>query len=324
MSQNGWETTIYTGNPQMDGRTVEQHRQAASAQGMDLQVQPLQSGGYHVRAVPRQVGYVQQPGGYGAPQAAFAGAGAMPVVVGGRAAVARTDTPEKLAYIRKVYGLLALSAFAAIAAGWAGISLGGTQYIAHTHIKAPALVAAMISQPIIMYLAFGVLFVGVMGASAVSKVKGLNVIALLAVSVLMGVEIAPMIFVAQYQAHLGHTLSAAPVRDTFTLVGAIFVGITAYVFVTRKDFSFLYATLSMGFFVIFGACILAGFLHSEVFSLAVATAGAFLAAGFLLYSTSRIFRTSDFSNPVGDALGLIVQLRNLFMFILRILMSSRR
>jgi modulator of FtsH protease len=335
MSQNGWETTIYTGNPEMDGRTVEQHRQAANAQGMDLQVQPLQSGGFHVRAVPRggyggppQGGYPQQAG-YGAPQAAFAGAGAgaaaaQPVVVGGRAAVAATDTPEKLAYIRKVYGLLAISAFAAIAAGWAGISLGGTDLIQHTHIKAPVLVAKMINEPWLMYAAFGVLFVGVMGASAVSKVKGLNVVALLGVSALMGVEIAPMVFVAQYRAHLGHTLSAAPVRDTFTLVGAIFVGITAYVYVTRKDFSFLYATLSMGFFVIFGACILAAFFHSEVFSLAVATAGSFLAAGFLLYNTSRIFRTSDFSDPVGDALGLIVQLRNLFMFILRILMSSRR
>ncbi len=248
-------------------------------------------------------------------------------MVGGRAAVAQTDTPAKLAYIRKVYGLLAMSAFAAIAAGWCAISLGPTMSLtgAHGHrVAVPVLVGLMLQSRIVMWLAFGALFVAVMGASAVSKVKGLNIVALLGVSVLMGIELAPMVFVANYLAGTGHTLSAAPVRDAFTLVGALFVGITAYVYVTRKDFSFLYATLSMGFFVIFGACILAAFLHSEVFSLAIATAGAFLAAGFLLYNTSRIFRTSDFSDPVGDALGLIVQLRNLFMFILRILMSSRR
>jgi FtsH-binding integral membrane protein len=347
MSQNGWETTIFTGNPEMDGRTVEQHRQSAAAQGMDLQVQPLQSGGFHVRAIPRggygapppqggggyggppQGGYVPQ-GGYGAAQAAFAGpgmnAGPAPVVVGGRAVLAKADTPEKILYIRKVYGLLAMSAFFAIGAGWAAISVGPTVSLAGAHgrhVVVPALVAALMN-PIMMWVAFGILFVAVMGASAVSKVKGLNVAALIAVSVLLGVELAPMVFVAQYKAGLGHTLSAAPVRDAFTLVGAIFVGITTYVYVTRKDFSFLYATLYMGFFVVFGACILGGFFHSEVFSLAIATAGALLAAGFLLYNTSRIFRTSDYSDAVGDALGLIVQLRNLFMFILSILMSSRR
>jgi FtsH-binding integral membrane protein len=328
MSQNGWETTIYTGDPATDQRTVEQQRQAAAAQGLDLQVQPLQSGGFHVRAVPRAMGYGGQPA-YAMP-----GSGGGAVVVGGQAAVGAKDTPERLAYIRKVYSLLALSAFAAIAAGWAGISLGGTRSLAGAHgrrVVVPAIVDAMLTidahgiRPnLLSWVAFGALFVAIMGASAVSRVKGLNVVALLGVSILLGVEIAPMVFVANYAAGFGHTLSAAPVRDTFTLVGAIFAGITAYVYITRKDFSFLGASLSMGFFVVFGACILAAIFHSEVFSLAVATVGALLAAGFLLYNTSRIFRTSDFSDPVGDALGLVVQLRNLFMFILRILMSSRR
>ena len=76
--------------------------------------------------------------------------------------------------------------------------------------------------------------------------------------------------------------------------------------------------------MIFGASILAIFFHSEVFSLAIASVGALLAGGFLLMNTSRIFRTSSFDDAVGDALGLIVQLRNMFMWVLRILMSSRR
>ena len=44
----------------------------------------------------------------------------------------------------------------------------------------------------------------------------------------------------------------------------------------------------------------------------------------LLLQTSRIFRSSQMDDAVGDCLALLVQLRNLFMFILRILMSSRR
>jgi len=64
-------------------------------------------------------------------------------------------------------------------------------------------------------------------------------------------------------------------------------------------------------------------LDSEIFALAVATGGALLSAGFLLYVTSYIFRNSEMDDAVGDALAILVQLRNLFMFLLRIFMSSR-
>jgi FtsH-binding integral membrane protein len=329
MSQPGWETTIYTGNPDQDRHVVEQQRQVAASRGLDLQVQPLQSGGFHVRATPR----VQQQAGYGAygAQAAYAGGGAdAPVVLNGSRAIvqkAAADTPERVRYLRKVYGLLSLAAVVAIGTGAAAISLGPTQrwQLANGHsVKVPILVALIGGSRFTMMIAFGVLFVATLGASAVSKVKGLNVIALLGVSALMGLELAPMVFVANVMSGLGHTMSAAPVRDAFSLTGAIFVGITAYVYVTRKDFSYLSATLYMGFWVIFGASILAIFFHSEVFSLAIASVGALLAGGFLLMSTSRIFRTSSFDDAVGDALGLIVQLRNMFMWVLRILMSNRR
>ena len=44
--------------------------------------------------------------------------------------------------------------------------------------------------------------------------------------------------------------------------------------------------------------------------------GALLSAGFLLYVTSWIFRNSKMDDAVGDALAMLVQLRNLFMFLL--------
>jgi len=140
----------------------------------------------------------------------------------------------------------------------------------------------------------------------------------------MGIELAPMAFVAQYFAGFGSTLSANPLRDTMVMVLAVFSGISGYIFVTRKDFSWMGSILSMGVMVIFGACLLTFVFKTEVFSLAVASAGALLSIGMLLYVTSYIFRNSEMDDPVGDALSLLVQLRNLFMFLLRILMSSRR
>jgi len=226
-----------------------------------------------------------------------------------------------------VYGLLAISAVFAVGAGGLCTSeLLGTETFrlsSGKSIEVPLVVAAMLENPGLEYGAFAVLFVSVFVAGLVSKVKGLNYVALFGVSALMGLELAPMAFVAQVMAGFGDTLSANPVRDSFAMVGAIFVGLTGYVFITRKDFSYLKATLSMGFFVVLVGCILAAVLGSEPFSLAVASVGALLAIGFLLYQTSYIFQHSDMDDPVDDALGLLVQLRNLFMFLLRIFMSRR-
>jgi FtsH-binding integral membrane protein len=279
--------------------------------------------------------YGQPPYGQPPPQAAYGGPGAFAYAGGPPPSHAheRHDAggaplgAERVRYLRKVYGLLFISAILAIGGGMVTVSpLLGTETFkleGGQSIEVPLVVALMLDNPGLEYGAFALLFVGVLGASLVSKVRGLNYAALFAVSVLMGVEMAPMAFVAQVLAGLGETLSANPVRDTFAMVGAIFVGLTAYIFVTRKDFSFLRATLSMGFMVVFAGCILAFVLGSEPFSLAIASVGALLSVGFLLYQTSYIFRNSDMDDPVDDALGLIVQLRNLFMFLLRIFMSRR-
>lgn len=397
-----WETTIASGNPAHDHQQLGQIKAQYEAQGHIVQVQPMPTGGFHVRVVraepqmqqspygqpppqaygqpppqqqqfgqpPPQQGYSappmpqygqppmqqqqaqqQQQQHYGQPppygqapaQAPFgpgfaaAGAGAFAYAGGpsgpeshahaGHDAGIAPLGAQRVRYLRKVYGLLFISAILAIAGGMVTVSpLLGTETFpldGGKTVEVPLIVALMLENPALEYGAFALLFVGVLGASFVSKIRGLNYAALFAVSILMGVEMAPMAFVAQVLAGLGETLSANPVRDTFGMVGAIFFGLTGYVFVTRKDFSYLGATLSMGFMVVFAGCILAFVLDSEPFSLAIASVGALLSIGFLLYQTSYIFRNSDMDDPVDDALGLIVQLRNLFMFLLRIFMSRR-
>ncbi len=262
---------------------------------------------------------------YGGPSPMMAGAGAMAAMpVGFAGSVAESIGAQRVRYLRKVYGLLAISAFLAIAAGWLCISplLGEETYQLESgkRIAVPLVVAIMLENPAIEYGTFAVLFVSVLIASMVSKVRGLNYVALFGVSILMGVELSPMVFVAQVRAGLGMTMTAAPVEAAFAMVGAIFIGITSYVFIARKDFSYLGATLSMGFWVVLAGCVVAFAIDSEPLTLAVASVGALLSIGFLLYQTSWIFRNSDMDDPVEDALGLIVQLRNLFMFLLSIFM----
>jgi modulator of FtsH protease len=342
---SGWEQNIVTGNWHADQATVEQHRQAAAAQGLAFEAQPIPTGGFHVRAYPRpgygppQGGYGQYAPppqqGYGAPPPSYAAPGGMTfssvssadgVVVGGEGATPAL-TQDRVAYLRKVYGLLLASVLVAGLAGFAATSLGPTEILKDPYghkVAVPILTAFLLSSRAAMYVAFGLLFVGTLAAGAVSKVRGLNLVALFGVAALMGVELAPMVFVAQYFAGLGKTLSAAPVLGAFLVTAGVFAGATSYVFITRKDFSYLGAALSMGFWVVFTGCIVAVFVSSEVFTLAIASVGAIVAAGMLLLQTSRIFRDSAMDDAVGDCLALLVQLRNLFMFLLRILMSSRR
>ncbi|MEM9192539.1 MAG: Bax inhibitor-1 family protein [Myxococcota bacterium] len=285
-------------------------------------------------------GYGHQPPGAGAGDAAFAGAaaalqagqapaGEVPAADGAPVEVMAGVAPigqQRVRYLRKVYSLLAVSAFLAIGAGYASITFGPTtDYMTDTGVTVavPLVVDLMLGNELIFYGAFGLLFLSTLAASAVSKVKYLNLIALFGVALLMGVQLAPMVFVAQVFAGLGETMTANPVRDAGIMTAAVFAGITMYIFIARKDFSYLGSILSIGFWVIFAACFLTFVVDSEIFSLAVAGAGALLSAGFLLYVTSWIFKNSRMDDPVGDALAILVQLRNLFMFLLRIFMSRR-
>lgn len=338
----GWEQRIVTGNPQADQAAVEQHRQVAAAQGLVFDAQPLPSGGYHVRAYPpagvgygpqqQQQGYGPPLGGYGPPQQqqwagmAFSGASAPAGAWGGQAAVVPVLGQDRVRYLRKVYGLLLASVVVAGAAGMAALNLG-TEAVrdgSGHRVMVPLLVSFLLGSRFAWYAMFGLLFVGTLAAGAVSKVRGLNLVALFGVAALMGVQISPMIFVAEYLAGLGRTLSTAPVAGAFLITASVFAGATSYVFITRKDFSYLGATLSMGFWVVFVGSFVAIFVNSEVFTLALMSVGAIVAGGLLLLQTSRIFRDSAMDDAVGDCLALLVQLRNLFVFVLRILMSSRR
>ncbi|MCA9645791.1 MAG: US12 family protein [Polyangiaceae bacterium] len=298
-------------------------------------------------------GYGQAAGAYGAAMGgAMASAGAMAggaMAMGGGGGFAPAGAPgqqqqggmvnqlaqavgapalgvQRLQYLRKVYGLLTASAFVAVVVGFAAVSLGPTQTMTSPEgkiVQVPMIVGAMLANPNLQYIAFGALFVGTIVASWFSKVKYLNIAALMGVAALMGLEMAPMVFVAQYYAGMGETMSAAPVRDAFLMVLAVFCSMTGYVFVSRKNFSWLGSVVAIGFVVVFIGCIMAFFLGSEPFSLAIATAGAILSTLTLLYVTWYIFRKSEMDDAVGDALALLVQLRNLFMFLLRIFMSNR-
>ena len=101
----------------------------------------------------------------------------------------------------------------------------------------------------------------------------------------------------------------------------LFLGLTAGVFLTKKDFSFLGPILMVGGFVALGfiaSGIIFGFSLGNIFAFAmVAFAGA-----AILYDTSNILHKYNTNQHVAASLALFASVALLFWYILRIFMSS--
>ncbi len=102
----------------------------------------------------------------------------------------------------------------------------------------------------------------------------------------------------------------------------VFGGLTATVFITKADFSFLRMGLSIGMFAAFGlvlvAVIMPGSLNLGVwFSIAMIV----LAAGYILYTTSNILHHYRTDQPVAAALALFAAVALLFWYVLRLFMQ---
>jgi FtsH-binding integral membrane protein len=111
-----------------------------------------------------------------------------------------------------------------------------------------------------------------------------------------------------------------PTAGILTL--AVFGGLTAGAFITRKDFSYLGPILCVGSFIAFGfilASTLLGFSLGLVFCFAMVA----LASGYILYQTSQILHHYRTDQYVAASLALFSSVALLFWYILQIMMRSR-
>jgi hypothetical protein len=132
-----------------------------------------------------------------------------------------------------------------------------------------------------------------------------------------GIFLTPMLFVAAFYVKDPYIIHKA---GLFTLL--IFAGLTATVFITRKDFSFLRGVLMIGTFAAFGliiASLLFGFHLGTIFSVAMIV----LMAGYVLYQTSLLMAYFRPTQHVSAALMLFSTIATLFLYVLRLLMALR-
>ncbi len=107
------------------------------------------------------------------------------------------------------------------------------------------------------------------------------------------------------------------------LTAMLFIGLTAVVFLTRQDFSFLAGILSVGGMVALGL-IICGVLFGFNLGLFFSGFMVALASAAILYDTSKVLNTYTTEGYVAAATALFASVMLLFWYILRILMRVSR
>jgi modulator of FtsH protease len=132
-----------------------------------------------------------------------------------------------------------------------------------------------------------------------------------AITGLLGLGLAPVV---------GYYLAADPtiVMTALGGTGAIFLGLSAYAVVSRRDFSFMGGFLFVGLFVVIGAAVLNIFLQMPVLFLVINAAIVLIMSGLILWETSRIIHGGE-TNYIMATAGLFLSLLNLFQALLHLL-----
>lgn len=100
--------------------------------------------------------------------------------------------------------------------------------------------------------------------------------------------------------------------------GVIFVGLSGYAIVTRKDFSFLGGMLMVGILIAFFAILATTLFNIPVLSMAISAVVIVLMSGMILYQTSAIIHGGE-TNYISATVVLYVSIYSLFLHLLHLL-----
>jgi modulator of FtsH protease len=142
-----------------------------------------------------------------------------------------------------------------------------------------------------------------------------GVVAMLAFTFLMGWWLGPML---QYALHFRNGAQLIGLAAGAT--GAIFFGLSTYVTVTKKDFSFLGKFLFVGLILLVLGSIANLFFHVPAASLTISAIAVVIFAGYILYDVSQIIQGGE-TNYIMAALNIYIDIYNIFIHLLNLLLA---
>lgn len=231
--------------------------------------------------------------------------------------VALTD--ERSVFLRKTYGLLGLALLA-----WAGITAGMMAFAPELSLQWSRWAMGGRWSWLIVMGAFMAIGYAAERMARSNASQGLQLAGLGLFVVAQAFIVQPLLWIAIYE---GTQTGAFDPYKTILQAGGmtavIFVGLTAVVFISKKDFSFMRGILTVLSFGALGVIVLSMIFG---FNLGALFAGAMVAlmAGYILYETSVVMRTFPTSHHVAAALMLFSTIATLFWYVLRLLIESRR
>ena len=155
---------------------------------------------------------------------------------------------------------------------------------------------------------FGLLFL-----TAKFRDSGLGLLFVFALTGFMGYTLGPIL-----NAYLGLPNGAQTVMTAMSATGAIFLCLSGYALISRKNFSFMGGFLMVGILVAFLAGLGAIFFELPGLSLAVSALFVLLMSGLILYETSNIIHGGE-TNYLMATVTLFVSIFNLFTSLLHLL-----
>lgn len=213
--------------------------------------------------------------------------------------VADAQVSERMLFLRKTYSLvlLGMAVFAV-----AMLSYGKVEFLTN------ATRGIYSSGP---WIPLAVVMGGGWLVGRLATMRVIGFVGFLLWTGLLGLMVAPLAAVAGP--------STTGMAAVVTL--AIFVGLTTYVFVTKKDFSWLGGALSILFFSLLGIA-----AASWIFGFHVGSwygiLGALLYSGYILYHTSDVMRRSRVEDSVPAAVALTTDVILLFWNLLAVFASN--
>ena len=197
--------------------------------------------------------------------------------------------------VSKVMGLLAFSFLFAFIGGIVGIYVLQLTYSTYWIVAIGGFIVL-----------FALMF-------AINK-PGLNLFLLYLFTFLEGLSLSPLI--GLYLA-AGYSYILA---EAFLITAVTSLGLAAYAWTTKRDFSGLGGKLFFGVILLLVASLVSIFFHSTFFIFLICVAGVGIFSAYILYYVQRAKYMADtLPNAIGLTVSLFITVLNLFIYILEIL-----